>query len=72
VAERGRLQERSTRLCSAIAQARENSMTALGVVDDCELTLTAAERGEQHRVVALALGETVATGLSVATRPVTP
>ena len=45
-------------------------MTALGVVDDCELTLTAAERGEQHRVVALALGETVATGLSVATRPV--
>jgi hypothetical protein len=65
VVERRRLQERSTRLCEAIAEAREHSLDAIGVVDDCEIALTKAERGEQHRAVALALGEEAPPGPSV-------
>jgi hypothetical protein len=65
VVERRRLQERSTRLCEAIAEARERSLDAIGIVDEAELALTAAERGEQHRVVAVALGETAPPGPSV-------
>jgi len=40
-------------------------MTALGVVDEAEAALTEAERTEQYRAVALALGEEAPPGVSV-------
>jgi hypothetical protein len=52
-------------LCSAIADEREHSMTALGLVDEAELALTAAERTEGRRAVAAALGEAAPPGPSV-------
>jgi hypothetical protein len=66
VAERRSIAERAERLQQAVVNAREASMTALGVVDDCEAALVEAERGEQHRAVALALGEEIPGGPSVA------
>ena len=64
-AERRHVEERVERLRQAIVNAREASMTALGVVDDAEAALAEAERGEQRRAVALALGEEIPGGPSV-------
>jgi hypothetical protein len=65
VTERRHIEQRNERLRQAIVQARENSMSALGVVDAAEAALVEAERTEQHRAVALALGEPHPTGPSV-------
>ena len=63
--ERQRIEQRSEQLRAAIAQAKENSLDALGHVDDAEAALLEAERTEQHRAVALALGEPHLAGPSV-------
>jgi hypothetical protein len=65
VAERKRIEQRIEQLRQAIIQARENSMSALGHVDDAEAALAEAERTEQRRAVALALGEPHPAGPSV-------
>jgi hypothetical protein len=63
-AERKRIEERSERLRAAIGQARENSMAALGVVDEAEAALLEAERTEERRAIAAALGEAAPAGPS--------
>jgi hypothetical protein len=66
VAERRRIAERQQRLRQAIANAREVSLDKIGAVDAAESALAEAERSEQQRAVALALGEAAPAGPSVA------
>jgi hypothetical protein len=65
IAVRRSIADRGERLRAAIAQARENSLTAMGLVDEAEAALAKAQSSEQHRAVALALNEVAPPGPSV-------
>jgi hypothetical protein len=64
VAARRSTGNRAERLRAAVVAAREASLTAIGVVDEAEAALAQAERREQRRAVAEALGEAIPPGPS--------